>query len=199
MSRVPALCSRFPRLLARLYADTRGIAAVEFAMIMPLLMVMFFGMIDVSMGVGADRKVTMIAQTMADLASRYTKVVDADFTNFFSIGDAMLTPFAPGDLTATISQVYIDPTTGTGKVYWSKGDAVRSLNSSVTVPAGLIGKDSSGNVLANQYLIFAEVKYAYKPIIGYVVPKAGLTLSETTYARPRQSTCVDYVTAGTCK
>ena len=111
----------------------------------------------------------------------------------------MLTPYTASALTVTISQVYIDPTTGTGKIYWSKGDAARTVNSAITVPTGLVGKDSTNNVLANQYLILAEVRYVYKPIIGYVVPKAGITLSESTYTRPRQSACVFYSVANDCK
>lgn len=199
MVRSVASYRRMSRCLRRLAADKGGIAAVEFSMILPLMILMFFGMIDVSMGVGADRKVTIIAQSMADLASRYTKVTDTDFANFLTIGDAILTPYAASALTVTISQVYIDPTTGTGKIYWSKGDAARTVNSALTVPTGLIGKDSSNNVLANQYLIFAEVSYLYKPIIGYVVPKAGITLSEATYTRPRQSACVFYSSTNDCK
>ncbi|MBC7580952.1 MAG: pilus assembly protein [Tardiphaga sp.] len=190
---------RFPRFLRRLAKDNRGIAAVEFALIMPLMIMMFFGMIDVSMGVGADRKVTIIAQSMADLASRYTTVTDTDIANFFTIGDAMLTPYAASSLTVRISQVYLDPAAaGLGKVQWSKGDLPLTYGSSVTVPAGLIGKDASNNVLANQYLILAEVNYIYKPIIGYVVSKAGITLKESTYTRPRQSICVYYSPATAC-
>ena len=185
--------------LAQCARDDRGIAAVEFAMIAPLMIVMIFGMIDVSMGVGVDRKVTMVAQSMSDLASRATAVDDTEFTNFNRIGVAMLSPYPTTDLSVTISQVYIDPTNnGVGKVYWSNGTAVRSVNSSYTVPAGLIGKDASGKVLPDQYLILAEVKYIYKPIIGYVVAKSGITLSEVSYTRPRQSSCVNYQTTS-CK
>ena len=43
------------------------------------------------------------------------------------------------------------------------------------------------------------MRYVYKPIIGYVVPKAGITLSESTYTRPRQSACVFYSAANDCK
>jgi hypothetical protein len=42
------------------------------------------------------------------------------------------------------------------------------------------------------YLIFSEVSYLYKPTIGYVMGKAGINLSDFTYTRPRQSTCVTY-------
>lgn len=182
------------RSAARLRRDTSGLAAVEFAMILPLLLLMFFGMIDVSLGVATDRKVTMVAQTLADLASRYTSVTETDFTNFFVIAGAMLTPFDKTPLAATISQVYLDPTSKTGKVQWSRGDAMLAKNAVVPVPTDLIGKDSSGNYLPNQYLILSQVTYPYKPIIGWVVPKAGITLSESSYTRPRQTACVQFPT-----
>jgi len=62
------------------------------------------------------------------------------------------------------------------------------------IPSGLIGRDSSGKVLPNQYLIFSEVSYLYQPIVGYVVSKAGIELSDTTYTRPRKFSCVTYPT-----
>ena len=191
---------RLRRSLAGWPRDTRGVGAVEFAMIAPLMLVMFFGMIDVSMGVGADRKVTIIAQAMADLTSRNARATDTDIANFIAIGDAMVAPYPTADLTVTISQVYVDAANnGVGKVYWSKGDKPLDLTKTVTVPAGLISKDASGKVIADQYLILAEVTYAYKPIIGYVVPKAGLTLTESTYTRPRKTMCVYYSAADNCK
>jgi Flp pilus assembly protein TadG len=185
---------RWRRSVARLRRDASGLAAVEFAMILPLLLVMLFGMVDVSLGVATDRKVTMVAQTLSDLASRYATVTETDFTNFFVIADAMLTPFDKTPLVATISQVYLDPASKTAKVQWSRGDAMLAKNTVVPVPTDLIGKDSSGNYLPNQYLILSQVTYPYKPIIGWVVPKAGLTLSESTYTRPRQTTCVQFPT-----
>lgn len=201
MNRAVAWRRRLRRFLTRLAADTRGVAAIEFAMILPLMILMFFGMIDVSLGIAADRKVTIIAQSMADLASRYTKVTDTDFANFDKIGDAILTPYGAASLKVTISQIYIDPDNGAGKVYWSKGDTPLDKTKTIVVPDGLIGRDTTPakKILPNQYLIFAEVSYVYKPIIGYVVAKDGITLSESTYTRPRQSACVFYSSSNDCK
>ena len=63
---------------------------------------------------------------------------------------------------------------------------------SFDIPAGLIGTDSTGKALPSQYLIFSEVSYLYQPIVGYVMAKAGVTLSDTAYTRPRQLSCVHY-------
>ena len=186
------------RSAMRFRRDAGGMAAIEFAMILPLLVLMFFGMIDISMGVGTDRKVTMVTQTMADLTSRYASVTETDFTNFFAIADAMITPYDKVPLKTTISQIYIDPAAKTGKVQWSRGEATLTAGSPIGVPADLIVKDASGAVSSNQYLILSQTSYLYQPIIGWVVPKAGITLTESTYTRPRQSTCIPISPGTTC-
>lgn len=185
-----------PSLLSRFRRDARGIAAVEFAVILPLMLTAFFGMIDVSTGFAVDRKVTMVSQTISDLTSRYTAVAETDVTNFFTIADAMMTPYDKTLLKATISQIYIDPTSKSGTVVWSRGDNKLAKGTVVTVPNALIAKDASGNVVANQYLILGEAKYVYTPTIGWVVAKTGITLTESSYMKPRQGTCV--MMATTC-
>jgi len=177
--------------------DTKGVSAVEFAMIIPLMFVMFFGMLDLSNGFAVDRKISQISQGIADLASRYTTLAETDVTNFFIIADAMLTPYDKTQLKATISQVYIDPSTKTAKVVWSRGDEKKNVGTVVTVPTNLIVKDAAGNYLPNQYLILGEANYKYVPTIGWVVPKGGLTLTDSMYTRPRQTSCVVMVTSCT--
>jgi Flp pilus assembly protein TadG len=193
--RMAALAAWRRALLLR--NDTRGVSAVEFAMIMPLMFLMFFGMLDVSNGFAVDRKVSQISQGMADLASRYTTLAETDVSNFFIIADAMLTPYDKTQLKATISQVYIDPSSKTAKVVWSRGDQKKDVGTVVSVPTNLIVKDANGNYVANQYLILGEANYTYVPTIGWVVPKGGLTLSDAMYTRPRQTSCVVMVTSCT--
>jgi Flp pilus assembly protein TadG len=184
-------------LLGRFRRDARGIAAVEFAVILPLMLTVFFGMIDVSTGFAVDRKVTMASQTISDLTSRYTTVAETDITNFFAIADAMITPYDKVPLQATISQIYIDPTTKSGTVVWSRGDNKLVKGTAVSVPTALILKDTSGNVVANQYFILGQAKYLYTPAIGWVVAKTGITLTESSFTKPRQGTCVIMVTSCT--
>jgi Flp pilus assembly protein TadG len=179
---------------ARLPHDSRGVAATEFAMIVPLMLVMFFGTVDVSSGVAVDRKVTLVARTLSDLTSQSTGVKDADITDFFAASNGIMWPYASAPVQAKISELYIDPATSKARVQWSKangGASPRGVGDIVTIPSGLIGKDSSGNTLPNQYLIFSEVSYLYQPVAGYVI-KAGITLSDTAYTRPRQLPCVHY-------
>lgn len=191
-----------PRLqhsTGRLARDDRGNAAVEFAIIVPLMLTMFFGMIEFSSAVAVDRKISMLTQGLADLASRYDSVNDTDIANFFTIGAAMLTPYSATPLKTTITEIYIDPSTGVARAQWSKGDAVRGAGSTVPVPADLIARDTQNKIIPNQYLIFTESSYLYKPAVGYVMGIAGVPLSDKIYMRPRVADCVLYnTTSGSC-
>lgn len=181
---------RLSCLASRWRGDRRGFAAIEFALIVPLMLVTFFGTIEISSGVAVDRKVTLLARTISDLTSQSTSVTDTDITNFFAVGDAVMTPFSPTPIVATITELYVDPTTLLGRVQWSKGDAARSRGSTMTLPSGLR--------TAGSYVIFSEVSYLYTPSVGYVMGRAGVTLSDQTYTRPRQSTCVFYSPSTSC-
>jgi Flp pilus assembly protein TadG len=179
------------RSAARLGRDQRGNAAIEFAVIVPLMLTMFFGVVEFSAAVAVNRKISMAAEELADLGARYQSIDDTEIANFFKIARAVITPYSPTVLKATITEIYIDPATGLGRAQWSKGDAVRLPGTIVPVPANLIAKDSTNKILDNQYLIFAETGYLYEPAVGYVM-KAGLPLSDKSYMRPRLINCVFY-------
>ena len=63
---------RMRRRALKLLGDKRGVAAVEFAVIVPVMLVLFFGMDEFSSGVAVDRKVTLMARTLSDLTSQNT-------------------------------------------------------------------------------------------------------------------------------
>jgi Flp pilus assembly protein TadG len=172
------------RLIGRFIRDRRGNAAVEFSFIVPLMLTMFFGTVEFSSGVAVSRKVTLVARTMSDLVSQSSTVTDTDLTNFTTTSKAIMTPYGPTPLNTTVSELYIDPATLTAKVKWSKGSAPRGLDSTVSVPTAL--------KIGGTYLIYSEVNYRYVPAVGYVMASSGITLSDFTYTRPRQSTCVLY-------
>jgi Flp pilus assembly protein TadG len=182
------------RRSAAFVRDCRGLAATEFALIVPLMLVLFLGTIDVSSGVAVDRKVTFMARTLSDLTSRATSVDDNDLNNFFAASTAIMTPYSAVPVQRTISELWIDPSTSNARVQWSKGSAPRGPGTTVAISSNLIATDSTGKAVPNQYLIFSEVSYLYVPLIGYVMDKSGVNLKDVAYTRPRQSTCVVYPT-----
>ena len=184
------------QILVRFRQDKRGVAAVEFAFIVPLMLVLLFGMIDTSSGVAIDRKVTLTARTLSDLVSQGSKVTSTDISNFFKMGSAVMTPYSvtPATMTQKITQLAVDSSKKV-KVVWSYSGSVSG--NTVTVSTGY-AKDTvvttvpANLLVANTYLIWSEVGYTYTPITGYIMGKVGIPMSEETYTRPRQSDKVDY-------
>jgi len=174
------------RLAQDLLRDRRGIAATEFAVIVPLMLLMFFGMIEFSSGIAVSRKLTLVARTLSDLASQATSVSNTDLSNFTATGKAILTPYGSGPLKSTITELYVDPSTLAARVQWSQGSSPRGVGTTVSIPSAL--------QVGGSYLIFSEVSYLYVPTIGYVMAKTGVNLTDFAYTRPRQALCVIYPT-----
>jgi Flp pilus assembly protein TadG len=173
----------------RFIRDRDAIAAVEFAMILPVMLVLFFGTVEFSSGVAVDRKVNLAAHTLSDLTSQspVNGVTPTELGFFFSAGSSILQPYSPTPLNQVISELYVDPETLVARVQWSEpfqGGVARAVGSPVSIPSSL--------AIGGTYLIFSEVNYLYTPVVGYVMSKAGVTLSASAYTRPRQSTCVIY-------
>jgi Flp pilus assembly protein TadG len=193
----------------RLFKDTRGLAATEFAFIVPFMLVMFFGTVEISSGVAVDRKVTLVARTLSDLLSQagpppppapvssYAPADDTYLQNVFTAGIAILTPYCAVPATLQLTEIYVDKNQ-VAKVQWSKAASVptcnatqvtlttstRSAGDTITIPPTLLVKQT--------YLIFSEVSYNYTPVgIGYVM-KSNVILSDVSYTRPRQVVCVIY-------
>jgi Flp pilus assembly protein TadG len=185
---------RTGRLFSGLLHDCRGIAATEFAVIVPVMLLMFFGTIEFSSGVAVDRKVTLVARLLTDLTSQSTSVSNTDLANFTITAQAELWPYGSTPLNTTITELWIDPTTSNARVQWSQGSAPHATSSVVVIPPTLIAKDSTGKTIAGQYLILSEVNYLYVPTVGYVMAKAGITLKDSAYTRPRQTSCIIYPT-----
>jgi Flp pilus assembly protein TadG len=178
--------TRLSHRITSLRRDQSGVSAVEFAMLLPLMVVLYLGAVEISQGVAIHRKVTLTARTVADLGSQVTSISNADMTNMLKAAEAVIAPFPAGQLKVTVSAVSIDAN-GIATVAWSDtlNGTARAVNSTVSLPTAL-------NV-ANSQLIWSEVHYNYVPTIGYVVTGA-LNLFDQIYMRPRLSETVNRTT-----
>jgi Flp pilus assembly protein TadG len=171
--------------LASFARDRRGISAVEFAMLLPLMVTMYLGVVEVSKGVAIDRKVTLTTRTMADLASRVTSINNSDMTSLLNASAAVIAPYQSSPLKIVLSAVNVDAN-GNATIAWSDtlGGSKRSVGSAVTLPAVLS--------VPNTQLIWSEVSYLYNPTFGYVLT-GDLNLSDQIYMRPRLSESITRV------
>jgi Flp pilus assembly protein TadG len=177
-----ALARRLCLGLDRFAKERRGIAAVEFAMLLPMMMTLFLGSVEVTTGIAIQRKVTLTARAVADLSSQFTAIADTDMTNVLNASSDIIAPYASAQLATVVSELSINAQ-GQATVVWSDtlNGTARTVGSAVTVPSNL--------AIANTYLILGEAQYKYSPSYGFVVTGT-LTLSDQIYMRPRQANSI---------
>jgi Flp pilus assembly protein TadG len=180
--RLNRIAARARRSLRRFRQDKRGVSAVEFAMLLPLMVTLYIGGVEVSSAIAVDRKVTLVARTLGDLVAQSTSVNAADMTNILNASSSVVQPYSSTLIQVTVSRVDVDANS-IAKVVWSKtqNGTARPAGSTVTLPAALNTASTS--------LIWAESQYAYTPAIGYVITGT-MTLKDQIYMRPRLSDTV---------
>ena len=169
-------------MMGRFARDRRGVSAVEFALVAPLMITLYVGTTEVSQAITAGRKATLVARTVGDLASQVSSISNAGMNDILKASSAIVAPFAPSNLKVTVSCVTIDAN-GKATISWSDTfqGAAHGTGSAVTLPPAL-------NV-ANTSVIWTEVQYDYTPSIGYVLTGT-LALKNEMYMRPRLSDTV---------
>ena len=184
-----------------LWNDRSGLAAVEFAMVFPIMVVLYFGVVEFSSAIAVDRKATQVARTLSDLTSQSVSVADADLISFGQAAKAIMTPYPAQPLISSITEVYVDKATGVTRAQWSRGLTIGPTGD-VTISAGphnpgdVVVLPTSLAVAKGTYVIWSKVNYTYTPAIGYMMSKTGVPFSDAAFTRPRLVLCVIYPTGG---
>lgn len=179
---LPRLWLRAHRLADRFRRDRSGISAVEFALLLPVMLAIYFGGYEVSEGVTIDRKVTHVTSSLGDLVAQSRTISNADMTNILNAASAVMNPYPTDTLKIVVTGVTIDAK-GKATVSWSdaRNATAYAKGATISVPADL--------ATANSFLVLTEVYYTYTPAIGYVLT-GSIPLDDKAYLRPRLSDTV---------
>lgn len=172
------ILQRLSRPFRRFAVDKAAVAAVEFAMILPLMLLLYLGGNEFGHALTLKRKVTHVSSTIADLVAQSKTISNADMSNILDAAAAVMTPYSEAPLSMKVSLIYIN-NSSIATVIWSDSRNTVSLGigSEVTVPADV--------KKPNTYVIAAEAHYPYTPTFGYVL-SGSFDLSDTFFLRPRQ-------------
>jgi Flp pilus assembly protein TadG len=171
------MIARTRQFFERFRGDRRGVSAIEFALLAPLMITIYVGCAEVSDAVSADRKVSLTAAALANLAAQVTTISASDMNNILDASSAIIAPYSAGDLQVTLTCINIDANrNATAK--WSVTRGGTAHNGSMTVPSALL--------VPNSQLLLGEASYQYRPTVGYTVTGT-LNLSDRMYMSPRIS------------
>lgn len=173
------------QFLQRFRKARAGLAAIEFAFILPVMVIMFLGTVEVSNYVMSARRVSSLASTAADLVAQESSISDDDIDDVFGAISIIIAPLDPAIARIAITSVVADADGTTYRVAWSEARnraprAVGSVLSAAEFPPGLIA--------AFQGSIMVEVWYGYDPMFADFLPRKDIT--DTFYLKPRRSLTV---------
>jgi Flp pilus assembly protein TadG len=178
------------RFLNRWRRDNRGVSAVEFAFIAPILILAYFGVAELCGAMLQQRKAGHVASEVGDLFAQCQTYADSDFTNFWSVGDTLMYPLDTSTLSMRLTLIS-NNSTGTQLSVPSDGSHATGAALS-PIPAGPY-TDPSGTLLtlipANGQIVMSDTVDTYNSPVSIVVKNA-MTFSSTFYLTPRQSTSI---------
>ena len=172
-------------LLGRLFRAETGLAAVEFALILPILITIWIGGVEVTQGLSVDRRLNNLASAIGDLVSRSKAIDYAGVDAIFEIDEGALFPFSTSGLSMRVTAVNVDANQK-ALVVWSRAKGPKG--------ARTIGENLNTLIdiklrTANTQIIMAEVFYTYSPAVGYVIT-GDVALDDRVYFTPRR---VNYI------
>ncbi len=162
-----------------LFKDHEGVAAIEFALLLPTMMLACFGTMDVSEAVMANRKVTQLTSTLTDLTSRLASLPATEVDNIFNASKTVLMPYDWRKASMVITNIVIDENK-IARVCWSRasgGGQALARGATVNIP------DSVNT--AKTSVIMATATYDYKPTVGYFFDNVFKLGGEPIYSVPR--------------
>lgn len=159
-----------------------GIAAVEFALIAPFMIILFFASVEVSNILIVDRKLTTVTSAVSDLVAQDMEITNAEMADILAVATALFEPFPAAGLSLTVTSVIDNG--GTPQVDWTEDfQGGTSVGPGATsLPTGILTTGAS--------VIVVEATYVHTTGVGYFLAES-VTLTDIFYARPRRTPRVE--------
>ena len=163
-------------------SDRRGVALIEFAFVLPFLVLLFLGGFQLMDAVSAYRKVGTTVRTLADLTTQNTTMTAAQADQILAASQQVMTPYSPASAVMRISQISVDAS-GNATISWSRAlnGTAYTTGSAFTMPTGLNQP--------SKYYIYSEITYTYTPRVASALIGT-IPLTQTIFMSPRSSSFV---------
>jgi Flp pilus assembly protein TadG len=176
-----------------------GVAAVEFALILPFMVALFMGAVEMSQAVTVNRRVTQVGSTAGDLVARFnSNITSTDIENIMKVSGYLIAPFPKTRLKIDVSVVSStstnkDDTTQKWICKFDTASSATAVTCTCPTPSPAYALPASGMVTTADSVVIANVSYGYKPSLfdyfmkGTYGASAGgvYTMTETVYLKPR--------------
>ncbi len=187
------------RIIHSFSSNDAAAAAIEFAILLPLLLFLFVGMVELTTALSYDRRVSKTAASIGDLVARAHDVSDS-MDDIERAIEHQMTPYEDADVDVSVGMVLIN--TGVARTVWSWGKKTDKPWPQGSAPTGITFSES---MLTNgQYYLVSTATFDYTPILGTLMSNLSerftgdkgnfltIPLSDGFILRPRGGSCVEF-------
>lgn len=184
------------------HALRRGVAAVEFALTLPIWLALLVGTSDMTYFLLVNERTDRIAYSVTDIVTQYSTLTIANLKDIFTAAPQLMKPIAFGSKGVVIVTSVYKATGGVPRICWqynssisgtSSGSLVRGskvgtknaatdckLGALATLPHGLVIND-------NDNIIISEVFYRFDPLFVSAGFLAAQDIYRVAIYKPRLS------------
>lgn len=184
----------FPARLLDFLRDPGGVAAIEMAFIAPLLLLLYFGTVDLANWYMAHRRLVVAGSTLADLTTQSAgSITGTQIGSFWTATGAITEPLPISSIELTVRDFRVEGTTA--KQQWQYSQVVTDgqpapVCGSSRDAAALQGLRDTEMTDAND-IVIVEVCTSIPPIALQVFGYDELNLHYMIAMRPRLSKTID--------
>jgi Flp pilus assembly protein TadG len=176
--------------------DQRGVAAVEFALLAPLMVMVYFGVAELTDGLMTSRKVSHVASAIGDLTAQSSSTTPAQLTDIFNVGQQLMQPSVTtsGTFKLRLTSVTVD-SSNVPRVDWSQassGDTALAKGAAVTLPLAAKAAPTDPDtpfITKGQSVVMAEAHYTFASPVARYLPQTS-DLHDTLYLMPRSGVAI---------
>jgi Flp pilus assembly protein TadG len=172
-------------LRGRFARDQRGLAAVEFALLAPIMILLYCGLGELTLAMMAERQAAHSASVVGDLVAQTPTMDATQMADIFNVGSSIMKPFPAAPLKVRVTSIKADAL-GVPHVVWSQGHGMGAMTTGATVPGF-----PAGLLLAGDSIIEADVSYTFTSPIEQVVA-VPIGFGQNFYFKPRRSADVTW-------
>ncbi len=175
--------------LKAFFGDKRGVSAVEFALLAPILIMAYLGLAELTLGMMASRRTSHLAATIGDLAAQSDTLTLSNISDLWAIGSSMLMPFSTDNTTLKIRLSSVTMVGSNATVQWSQA----TTGTTGYAKGSVIPSITTAQIAAGESLMMTEVEYDYTSPISS--PMANFlpgmqVFKDTFYHHPRNGAAV---------
>ncbi|MBB4217841.1 Flp pilus assembly protein TadG [Rhizobium sp. BK212] len=177
--------------IRRLTHDRSAASGVEFALVLPILVMLLFGTVDLGHALTVSRKIDEIASSTGDMISQQSSWTKSDVAKLLTGASFILQPYDTTGLTITLTVNDVS-SSGSATVNWSAALNTTALNSgtasAITIPSEIQETDVQVVLTRVQYTLTTPVSAFFSNFTG----QNGYSFDQHFFNRPRVTDKITY-------